>query len=99
MATKPVRLIENIIRKHYGEDAMKCEPQVVGMAADLLQKRYGTEVAAQEWKKLNTRREKIGVRTSKPQFGTAMYVAFCLETPPHLTSSFLSQLSALEEKV
>ena len=70
------RLIENLIADRYGVNALNCDNIVVEWATGLLEGTHGADTAAREWKRLNSRRERLGAYTSIPQWGTAMYQAF-----------------------
>jgi hypothetical protein len=76
MNTTNKRMLENVVADVYDVNALNCDHIVIEWAADRLAETAGIEVAAREWKRVNARRHKLGVYTTIPFLGNALYAAY-----------------------
>lgn len=70
------RKIENLIADRYDANALNCSALVVEWAAGVMAETDGAAAAGKEWRRVNRRREKLGVYTTIPQWGTPLYQAY-----------------------
>lgn len=70
------KMIENVCAERYGVSALNCEAHTIEWAAEHVAKTHGVAVAAAEWKRVNARRHRLGLYTTIPQYGTAMWAAY-----------------------
>lgn len=70
------RMIENLVAERYGVNALNCSALTIEWAAGILAETVGAEDAGKEWKRVNRRRENLGVYTTIPQWGTPLYRAY-----------------------
>jgi predicted Ser/Thr protein kinase len=70
------KALENLVSSRYGVNALNCDANVIEWAAGKLAETLGADVAACEWRRVNRRREKLGLYTTIPQFGSAMWKGF-----------------------
>jgi hypothetical protein len=69
-------MLENVVADRYEVSALNCEALVIEWAAEHIAKTHGVAVAAKEWKRVNARRYRLGLYTTIPQYGTALYAAY-----------------------
>jgi hypothetical protein len=70
------KLIENVVADRYDANALQCDSIVIEWAADSVAQSHGVEKAAQEWKRVNARRHKLGRYTTIPAYGSPLYAAY-----------------------
>jgi len=70
------KMIENIVADRYGVNALNCDAIVVEWAAGIVEGTHGAAVAAKEWRRVNSRRQRLGAYTSIPQYGTSLWTAY-----------------------
>lgn len=70
------KMIENVCAERYGVSALNCEALTIEWAAEHVAKTHGVAVAAAEWKRVNARRYRLGLYTTIPQYGTALFAAY-----------------------
>ncbi len=75
-SSSSVKLIENVVADVYGVNALNCDAITIEWAADKVAASHGVEKAAKEWKRVNGRRYRLGLYTTIPQYGTALYAAY-----------------------
>jgi hypothetical protein len=73
--TKTKNAIENLISSRYGANALSCDAIVIEWAAGKLAE-SDVNFAAKEWRRINSRREKLGRYTTIPQYGSELFAAF-----------------------
>lgn len=65
--------LEDLIRERYDVDPLSCLAIVVEWGAAVLAEQTTFTAAAQDWRTLNARRERLGVYTTIPTLGTELY--------------------------
>lgn len=72
----PAAKIETICEERYGVNALTADAIVIEWAAEHMAKTTGYEAAARAWRRINSRRERMGKYTTIPQWGSKMFAAF-----------------------
>ncbi len=70
------KVLENTVSSVYGVNALTCDAITIEWAAGKVAETHGVEKAAKEWKRVNARRYRLGLYTTIPQWGTALYAAY-----------------------
>ncbi len=70
------KVLENTVSSVYGVNALNCDAITIEWAAEKVAASHGVEKAAKEWKRVNGRRYRLGLYTTIPQWGTALYAAY-----------------------
>ena len=79
-STGALMVLEGILTSRYGCNPLTCDATTVEWAADHMigrdTKYGGVGDVARAWKRLNAQRERLGVRTTNPSYGTPLYKAY-----------------------
>ena len=74
--TNTAAALPALLSTRYGVDVLTAPAEAIEWAAEHLADTIGTKAAAAAWRKVNARRNRAGIYTSTPAYGSKLWGAF-----------------------
>jgi hypothetical protein len=68
--------IESILVSRYGTTLLDAPPESIEWAANKLAEETDVAAAGKAWRKANAKRNKMGIYTALPPYGSALHAAY-----------------------